>query len=300
MARKAQLADFCLVEPPSSALGEVSVILRLITPDFDMTPVQHAFETAVGLFQGDHPGYRACNTDYHDLRHTLQTFLCMARLLDGALLCGEAVLSQDLVLGLVAALLHDAGYIQEEHDLEGTGAKHTSMHVRRSADFFVAYGREQGMSDEAVDAGRGMILFTDLSLSMADVALPDPRYELYCWLLGAADIMAQMADRTYLEKLPFLFREFQEADVGGYEDEVDLLKKTVGFYTFIRKRYRPVLRTIDRYVRAHFGARWGLDENLYYVAIRRQRDYLLRPSLLIRAGCRLACADLNERPLGRL
>ena len=29
-------------------------------------------------------------------------------------------------------------------------------------------------------------------------------------ILGSADLIAQMADRTYLEKFPLLFEEFQE------------------------------------------------------------------------------------------
>lgn len=274
MAREPQLTDFCTVEPPSAALTEVSTIFRLISQDFDTGPVTQAFETAVALYAGTYPGYRACNTEYHDLRHTLQTFLCMARLQHGALLCGEDLSARDVTIGVTAALLHDAGYIQDEHDREGTGAKHTSVHVRRSADFFAEYGRQQELTEDEIAAGCGMILFTDLSLRIDDLALPAPRYELHSWLLGSADIMAQMADRTYLEKLPFLYREFKEADVGGYADEVDLLRKTVGFYAFIRKRFRPVLRDIDRYLRAHFRARWGVDGNFYFTAIRRQRDYL--------------------------
>src|SRR5256885_16463823 len=44
----------------------------------------HASFTLVGrLFAGEHPGYLACDMPYHDLRHSLDTALLMARLIPG-------------------------------------------------------------------------------------------------------------------------------------------------------------------------------------------------------------------------
>ena len=45
-----------------------------------------------------------------------------------------------------AALLHDAGYIQEEHDTEGAGSKYTVTHIRRSMDFMERYGSAFGFT----------------------------------------------------------------------------------------------------------------------------------------------------------
>jgi len=69
------------------------------------------------------------------LRHTTDTFLAMARMIHGATLEGETFSERHINLGLIAALLHDSGYIQSESDLQGTGAKYTASHVQRSIDF---------------------------------------------------------------------------------------------------------------------------------------------------------------------
>jgi hypothetical protein len=93
-------------------------------------------------------------------------------------------------------------------------------------------------------------------------------------MLGSADLLAQMADRTYLEKLLFLYYEFKEAGIGDYESEVDLLQKTSAFYDFITQRLKTMLDETDRFMSPHFTSRWGIHANLYHVAIAKQRNYL--------------------------
>ena len=106
-------------------LEEVMYILSLFSPDFDTKPVKNAFITTVNLFKGIYPGYRECKTEYHDLRHTTHTLLAMVRLTHGAVLNGMSLSNRNICVGLISALLHDSGYIQEEDDREGTGAKYT-------------------------------------------------------------------------------------------------------------------------------------------------------------------------------
>ena len=38
-------------------------------------------------------------------------------------------------LGLLGILMHDTGYLKRTEDMQGTGAKYTLTHVRRSAEF---------------------------------------------------------------------------------------------------------------------------------------------------------------------
>ena len=45
--------------------------------------LEQAFDDVVRLYRGEYPGYRACDTQYHDLQHVLEVTLAMARLLDG-------------------------------------------------------------------------------------------------------------------------------------------------------------------------------------------------------------------------
>ena len=269
-----QLYELVRMDSPEAVLEEVLVILGLISPELNTAPVVSAFNMAISLYEGTYPGYRACYTGFHDLRHTTDTFLAQARLIHGAVLDGETFTDREIVLGLIAALLHDAGYIQEEDDTEGTGAKYTTTHVQRSMDFLERHGAEYGLSKEEIAAGRAMILCTDLAVDISTIKFPSATVELLGKILGAADLMAQMADRTYLEKLLFLYHEFREANVGGYESEVDLLQKTVGFYDFIAQRFETALDSADRFMSSHLASRWNIHTNLYHVAIEKQKNYL--------------------------
>ena len=274
MAPGKQFATLIRMDSPEAVKEEVQIILKLTSPDFDTNPIALAFNTTVNLFNGNYPGYRACNTEYHDLRHTTDAFLSMARLIHGAVLDGENFSDRHIILGLIAALFHDAGYIQEEHDIEGTGAKHTKNHVQRSMDFLKQSGPEHGLTDTEIAAARTMILCTEFTVDITAIEFPGAEIELLGKMLGTADLLAQTADRTYLEKLLFLYREFKEAGIGDYQSEVDLLKKTIGFYDFIARRIATTLDATDRFMHSHFASRWNINKNLYQQAIEKQRDYL--------------------------
>jgi len=249
-------------------------MLKLISSDFNLAQVNHAFAMTCDLYNGYFPGYKSCNIEYHDLRHTTDTFLAMARLIHGAVCDGEELNNRLIALALITALLHDSGYIQEDFDNEGTGAKHTTSHVRRSMDFLKRHGAHLELSDDEITAGRAMILCTDLAVDINSIEFPSDRVELFGKMLGTADLLAQMADRTYLEKLLFLYREFKWAGVGGYESEVDLLRKTVGFFDYIGNRLETALGKTDRYMILHFDSRWNIQKNLYHEAIEKQKEYL--------------------------
>jgi len=269
-----QLSSLVQMDSAQAVLDEVQIILDLISPDYSFALVTSAFISTVNLYKGSYPGYRACNTEYHDLHHITDTFLAMARLMHGATVDGEAFTDRQIALGLTAALLHDTGYIQEEHDREGTGSKYTTSHVQRSMNFLKRHGPEHGLSNEEIAAGRTMILCTDLAVDISTVVFPSAKVELLGKMLGAADLMAQMADRTYLEKLLFLYYEFREAKVGDYKSEVDLLHKTIGFYDFIAQRLKTTLDATDRFIISHLTSRWDIQANLYQEVIERQRNYL--------------------------
>lgn len=250
--------------------------MKMIAPDFDTVPVTSAYHKTIALYEGNYPGYQACNTGFHDLRHTVDTLLAMARILHGAIIDGERFTQRQISLGLIAAILHDAGYIQEENDSNGTGAKHTISHIKRSMEFLKRHGKDYGLTEAEVEAGQVVILCTDLAADIGAIAFPSPQIELLGKMLGTVDLLAQMADRTYLEKLLFLYHEFSEARVGDYESEVDLLKKTVVFYDFIEQRLERSLGAKDRFMVSHFKVRWNVPGNLYQDAIRKQRKYLLK------------------------
>ena len=62
----------------------------------------HDFEA---LYSGEFPGFRACDTGYHDIQHVLDVTLAMARLLDGYKRVGREPLDERTFrLGVVLAL----------------------------------------------------------------------------------------------------------------------------------------------------------------------------------------------------
>lgn len=271
-----RLRRFNVVSPGSSddMLREVKTILKDISPDFDTRPVESAFETVAGLYQGRWPDYRSCNTDYHDLGHTVKTFLAMARLAHGAVVSGETFTNRAVALSLISALLHDVGYIQEKDDLVGTGAKYTAVHVQRSIDFLKRHGSEFDLSDKEISACGAMILCTDLSTDIAAIVFESDEIELLGKMLACADILAQMADRAYLEKLLLLYHELEEGGMTCYKDEVDLLHKTTDFYDFIDQRLETALDATNLHMGFHYVSKYGVWTNPYDVAIENQRKYL--------------------------
>ncbi len=248
--------------------------MELIEPGFSLEPVQVAFDTAVSLYEGRYPGYRACSTPYHDLAHIADVFLAMARLVHGAVLDGWVCDGRFLTLGLIATLFHDSGLIQKEGDTEGTGAKYLANHDQRSMDVLTRVGKENEWTEAEIKIGHFLIGCTDLSNSVVAISHPVAEVAHLGKLLAAADLIAQMSDRIYLEKLLFLYHEFKEGKIGDYSGEVDLLQKTVGFFAFVEQRLASVQAMVDRYARLHFAARWQIDTNLYHAAMMRQKAYL--------------------------
>ena len=143
--------ELIYVENPPEILAEVRKVVSLILPQFDFNPFEQVFDDILKLFAGNYPGYRKCNTLYHDLTHTMDCLLVMARLMHGAFVNGVNFTERDVNLGLISALMHDTGYIQTIDDDKGTGAKYTLTHIKRSMEFMEKYFREHGFP---VDSGR--------------------------------------------------------------------------------------------------------------------------------------------------
>lgn len=248
--------------------------LGLAYPGASFPALDTAYPLVKDLFEGRFPGYASCRTGYHDYRHTADVFVAAVRLVDGGALSGRplpADLAEDL---LAAALLHDCGYIQEEGDQEGTGARYTRTHVARSAGFvrsrFRTFGLEQGRAERIAR----LILGTDFSHGLAAASFSDEAERTAAATLAAADLLGQMADRAYLEKLLFLYYEFREAGIGGYGTAFDILKNTASFYRVVSERLDGPLGAVSRDAKAHFAVRAGTDRDLYREAIERHMAYL--------------------------
>ncbi|MGL4370631.1 MAG: HD domain-containing protein, partial [Spirochaetota bacterium] len=255
-------------------LSAVRKIYELICEKDSFSQIESAFHLICSLFNGNFPGYRKCRTEYHDIYHTLDAFLAAARLIDGRLAADLPFSCSRVRLTLIAALLHDTGYIQEDSDCSGTGAQYTKTHVARSSDFVRKNAKAFSLSDSDAEYISAVIACTDLGFDMDSYAGFLNEDLVAGQILGTADILGQMSDRTYLEKLLFLYYEFREGGVMGFESEFDLLRKTHLFYRQTMKRLDITLGQTYRYAAEHFRARFDIHKNLYIEAIERQMDYL--------------------------
>lgn len=267
-----QLALILDSENTETVINEVQSIFFCSYRPESFELIDRVYNQVCSLFKGYYDGYRECNTEYHDLKHTTDAFLATARLVDGRNLTTGNFDERRAVNLLLAALLHDTGYIQEDFDTEGTGAKYTAIHVNRSIDFTKKNAERLGISVEQIGEISSFIACTGLNTDFIS-NLSGDEY-VGGSILGTADLIGQMSDRAYLEKLLLLYYEFNEAHMKGYETTFDMLRQTLSFYETTLNRLNKVLMKSYEYARFHFKTRFDIDENLYMTAIEKQMDYL--------------------------
>ena len=228
------------------------------------------------LFSGDYPGYRRSTTRYHDLEHTLGVYLAMARLLHGASQEGVVFTPSLVNMGLASAIFHDTGLIQRTEEKEGTGARYSVGHESRSVRFALDYLERNGNPWAWTEGMIGpVILCTNLHVPFVESDFSGRETELLAKFLGTADLLAQMGDRVYLEKLLLLYGEFQEAGIQGFDSELMLLEQTEAFYEqTVKKKIQVEYEDVQRYMTRHFAVRWGVERNLYVESIKSNIAYL--------------------------
>ncbi|HOS15313.1 MAG TPA: hypothetical protein PLS57_10095 [Smithellaceae bacterium] len=274
MGGDVQLSRLVDVSNADETLKEVIHICRLIKPDFNTDELTEAFREIQNLFKGNYPGFQACNTKYHDFAHTLMVLLAMARLMHGACLQGISFSYKDINLGMISALMHDAGYMQSVDDVNGTGAKFTLIHIERSIQFIQNHYAGKACFADDMNNFSDILQCTGLKTDIPNMKFTTEKIALLGKMLGTADLLGQMADRFYLEKLITLYDEFQEGCVPGFDSKIDLLRKTIGFYSWTKTRLENDFGNVARFMADHFRERWHIEGNLYEETMDRNIDYL--------------------------
>jgi hypothetical protein len=265
---------------PEEVWLKASEILGRINPEYDFSVVQTCFDDVARLFHGEYPGYAPIQTLYHDLRHTLDVFLCAVRLMHGLHVSGTRLSDDEMTIIMIAALMHDVGYAQPHGKETGTGAQYTKSHVRRGIEFARHYIAARGLAPGLAAPMESILLCTDPAVPVPGIEFPDERIRLLGQIVGTADLTGQMADRTYLEKLLFLYLEFKEAHFGGYQNIHDLLWKTREFYELTRKKLDTGLGGIYNNLTFHFKDWYGVENNYYLESIEKNIAYLSRVTSL--------------------
>ncbi len=254
-------------------------------PEFPFEPLRRAFDYFERLFAGNVPGFFGVDTVYHDRQHTLDVTLALARLLAGhELQCPPAhrIGAERACVGLIIGLFHDMGYLRRADDGGYRhGAELTRIHVSRGADFLADYLPTLELSGWAPVA-RQIIHYTGYEVPFQNILVDDPIDVKLGHLIGTADMIAQMADRCYLEKCRD--RLYPEFVLGGmalplasngdrqvrYASGLDVLRQTPEFVSEVRdKRLDAAFGRAYRHIEALYDGR-----NPYMEMIDRNVSYL--------------------------
>jgi hypothetical protein len=257
----------------SAVKTEVQAAYLALFPAGDQDFVGRVFGWTEACFAGRHGDFQAIDARYHDLEHTLQGTLCMARLLR----CrheanAKPKLSQQIFeLGIIGILLHDTGYLKRCDDRTGTGAKYTATHVLRSLEFAHQLLTAKGFPPAAIRAVQNMIRCTGIDTFLESIAFESPEERIAGHALGTADLLGQMAADDYVDKLPILFAEFQEAAQHdrGHTDFItkfggaqDLMQRTPGFWRdYVLPKLSKDFGGLHTYLNQPYpdGPNWYLD-----------------------------------------
>jgi hypothetical protein len=275
------------VSSPTAVFEAVEGLYRSTWTELELAPLEKAFKHFERLFAGKVPGYFGVDTVYHDRQHTLDITLALARLIVGHEQMQPKNLrlgSERAVVGLIIGLFHDVGYLRRTDDHQSqNGAEFTRTHVSRGARFLEEYLPVLGLPGW-VPVATEIIHFTGYEVPFAQIEakVTDPRDVMLGHLLGTADMVAQIADRCYLEKCrDRLYAEFVLGGValpvaanGGrqvkYASGLDLLRQTPEFVAEVReKRLDGEFRAAYRFVEPLYAGR-----NPYIEAIDRNMEYL--------------------------
>jgi len=260
-------------------LDVIEEILTDIYKKYDKALLKKAFEDCDNLFDGSYPGYLPCDALYHDKQHTMDMTLALARLINGhdrSVKKTEKIGADNAVLSIITALFHDSGYIRNKYDSKHhNGAEYTLSHVGRSSKFLERYFHNLGLDDESRISSQ-MVHYTGYEVAPGNIVLPEKKLHIAGHMLGTADLIAQMADRCYLEKCRD--RLYPEFVIGGlavhrdkdgnkkviYSSAEDLLNKSSNFYNYeVKKRLDELFNKVYNYESAHFDGKRLYSEALH-------------------------------------
>ena len=176
-----------------------------------------------------------CDCPYHDIQHTVLVAEAGQTILQGRQLSRGDLTPHLWLQAVVAMLFHDIGYLRNlladdardssVIDPQGnrvtppegaTDAYMTPHHVTRG----IMYVRERFANEPAIDVGM-VCEYIDMTRFPVPPNKPYQQTDNLAGLVRAADLIGQMADPQYLQKLPRLHAEFVEtgnAARNGYTD----------------------------------------------------------------------------------
>jgi hypothetical protein len=189
------------------------------------------------------------NALYHNVEHTIFVTLVGQEILRGKHIREGGVSCEDWLHFLISLLCHDIGYVkgvcrQDQIPLRvyatgldgktvqlppgSTDASLTPYHVDRGKLFI----EERFGGHKLIEAGT---IMENIELTRFPIPLDSDHQDTvnYPGLVRAADLVGQLSDPRYLQKIPALFFEFEETGVNrtlGYRHPEDLRLNYPKFY----------------------------------------------------------------------
>lgn len=259
----------------SDPLDEILYLFKQISPDQNTLFIQNIHKDVTDLFSGKHPEFNTNTNKYHNLRHTLGVVLATIRLLHGLYYENKKIPGDLITQTLVSAYFHDSGYVPQRNGSDKGLTNHATQHEKKSIVILQDYLEHNNLPEEYKKNCSIIIQHTILDEQIENYGSLSSHLKLCGQVLGTADIIAQMADRYYLENLPLLFQEQKENGTGDFSSALELMGNTVKFHEkVIKKRLSTTLGNLFPAMRTHFNKRWNLDRNLYLDNIALNIEYL--------------------------
>ncbi len=256
-------------------LEEILLLAEKICPSINLRLIREVHNDLTSFFSGASPHFQKNNLPYHNLRHSQMVVLASARLFHGLHCNNVRILPDTLFKGLLAACFHDTGMLLLEGDPTDSGMKYIANHEERSKLFLRNYSVQKGFGEDIPRDCATIINYTDLTSDPATFDYHPQEIQLAGQVIGSADILAQMADRYYLECLPLLFNEQETGGINRHSSALELMEHTAVFYhNVVLKRLIDTFSNTSRAMQTHFREMYNVDRNLYLENIDKNIDYL--------------------------
>ncbi len=254
------------VTNPEVVKSEVVSIFTGLYPDQTANQLNLAFDFFAQLYRGSHPDYYPCDTIYHDMQHSLDVTLTATRILGGYQKTHGNLPAHKILLGIITALFHDIGYLRKRgEDKLANGAEYTSTHVSRGAEFMRRHFAHLGL-DQFTSTATEIVHLTGYEKTPDSVYTKTEEDRLIGNMVASADLLAQMADRCYLEKcrdrlypelvLAAMSRQNRSGPTPNFRSAEELLRQTPDFYRqYVTKRLDQYFQQVHRYASAFFNGR---------------------------------------------
>ncbi len=256
-------------------LDKILFLAEKVCPSIDLGMIREVHNDLIYFFSGSCPDFQKNTLPYHNLRHSQMVVLAAARLFHG-LHCKHVHISPEtLFKGLLAAYFHDTGMLLQEGDQTHSGTGYMAKHEERSILFLHKYAVKKGFKEDISKDCATIIHYTDLESDPATFDYHTNEIQLAGQVIGSADILAQMADRYYLECLPLLFNEQETGGINQHKSAQELMEHTEKFYhSVVLKRLATTFSNTSEAMRTHFREMYKIDRNLYIENIDKNINYL--------------------------